>query len=109
MQLNIINNSFDIVLTLSLGQVSREHSEPDQHVFLLYIPQSRETALLAEPCNIFSATRANFGAPELHVRKDIKKFELQIWIREVIKIKLSEGNFLTLKFTVGVISNDVTI
>jgi hypothetical protein len=34
MHMNIVNNSFYIVLTPSLRQVSREHSEPDKYVFL---------------------------------------------------------------------------
>jgi hypothetical protein len=32
---------------------------------------------------------------------------LHIWKKEVIKIKLSEGNFLTLKFSGGVTSIDI--
>ena len=37
MHMNIVNNSFEIVLTPSLRQVSLEHFEPDQYVFLLFI------------------------------------------------------------------------
>ena len=38
MHMNIVNNSFDIVLTPSLRQVNRKHSESDQYGFLLFIP-----------------------------------------------------------------------
>ena len=109
MHLNIIINSFDIVLTLSLRQVSREHSESDKYVFLHYIPQSRETALRAEPCRIFSSDARKLRRARTRCPKIFKKFELHIWKKKVIKIKLSEGNFLTLKFSGGVTSIDVTI
>ena len=57
----------------------------------------------------FSVIRANFGAPELGVQKDLRNSNCIFWKKEVIKIKLSEWNFLTLTFSGRVTSTDVTI
>ena len=108
MHMNIVI-TFDIVLTPSLRQVSREHSEPEKHVFLLFIPQSRETALRAEPCRFFFSAARELSSAATWPSTRLKKFLLHIWKRQVVKIKWCEKNFLNPKFFGEVTRFDVTI
>ena len=74
----------------------------------LYFAITRDNGAGGAISILFSNTHKLRGA-RTWCPKRSKKFELHLWIKEVIKIKLSEGNFSTLKFSGRVTSIDVTI
>ena len=69
----------------SLRQVSREYSYSDRCTILIFIPQSRETTLRAEPCGIFFNVISGTSGGRISALDDSLNIFLTCWKKEFNK------------------------